>query len=127
MDATSDEEILRGLYIELADASAAKDPARMRAVLADDYVLHHMTGMRQSRDAYIAAVLDGTLNYFSVEHESIEVDVAADAARATIRGRSRVEAAVFGGVRHTWRLQQQLKAEKREGAWLLTESRASTY
>lgn len=127
MEATSDEEILRSLYIELADASAAKDPARMRAVLADDYALYHMTGMRQSREAYISSVLDGTLNYFSVEHESIEVDVAADGAHATIRGRSRVEAAVFGGGRHTWRLQQQLEAEKRDGSWLLTESRASTY
>ena len=99
----------------------------MAAVLADDYALVHMTGMRQSKRAYIDAVIDGTLNYYSVEHESIEVDVAADGLSANIRARSRVNAAVFGGGRHTWRLQQKLKAVKRDGEWLLIESRASTY
>jgi hypothetical protein len=37
------------------------------------------------------------------------------------------EAMGAGRARHTWRLQQDLKAEKRDGAWLLVESRASTY
>ena len=104
-----------------------KDAASIRSLLAPDYVLVHMTGMRQSKRAYIAAVLDGTLNYYSAEHDSIDVYIAPDGERATICGRSRVSAAVFGGGRHTWRLQQELKAEKRDGAWLLVESRASTY
>jgi hypothetical protein len=55
------------------------------------------------------------------------VKVTPGGQTATIRGCSRVNAAVFGGGRHTWRLQQDLRAEKRDGAWLLTESRASTY
>jgi hypothetical protein len=38
-----------------------------------------------------------------------------------------MSAAVFGGARHTWRLQQDLRAERRDGTWLLVESRASTY
>jgi hypothetical protein len=38
-----------------------------------------------------------------------------------------MSAAVFGGARHTWRLQQDLRMEKRDGTWLLVESRASTY
>ena len=99
----------------------------MAAVLADDYALIHMTGMRQSRRAYIAAVCDGTLNYYSTEHDSIDVRIAPDGEHAAIRGRSRVNAAVFSGGRHRWRLQQDLKAEKRGGKWLLVESRASTY
>ena len=109
------------------DASMRKDAGGIAAVLADDYALVHMTGMRQSKRAYIGAVLDGTLNYYSTEHDSIDVRVATDGAHAIIRGRSRVNAAVFGGGRNTWRLQQDLEAEKRDGAWLLVESRASTY
>jgi hypothetical protein len=99
----------------------------MAAVLADDYALVHMTGMRQPKRAYIASVVDGTLNYYSTEHDSIEVSIDPDGKHASIRGRSRVNAAVFGGGRHTWRLQQDLQAEKRDGVWLLTESYASTY
>lgn len=123
----TDEEACAQLYRDLCDASMRKDAAGMAAVLADDYVLVHMTGMRQGKQAYIQAVRDGTLNYYSTEHDSIDVDVADDGNAATIRGRSRVNAAVFGGGRNTWCLQQRLKAEKRNGAWLLVESRASTY
>ncbi|MBQ9002219.1 MAG: nuclear transport factor 2 family protein [Eggerthellaceae bacterium] len=125
--ATTDEEICAQLYRDLCDASSAKDADGMAKVLADDYALVHMTGMRQPKRAYIAAVLDGTLNYYSAEHDSIEVTVTPDGEHAAIRGRSRVSAAVFGGGRHTWRLQQDLKAEKRDGEWLLVESLASTY
>ena len=125
--AMTDEGTCAQLYRDLCNASMRKDADGMATVLADDYALVHMTGMRQSKRAYIAAVCDGTLNYYSTEHESIDVHVALDRRSATIRGRSRVNAAVFGGGRHTWRLQQDLKAEKRDGRWLLVESRASTY
>ena len=123
----TDEETCAQLYRDLCDASMRKDADALAAVLAGDYALVHMTGMRQSKRAYIAAVCDGTLNYYSTEHDSIDVKVAPGGETATIRGCSRVNAAVFGGGRHTWRLQQDLRAEKRDGTWLLTESRASTY
>jgi len=125
--ALSDKEACTQLYRDLCSASIAKDSQGIGAVLADDYVLVHMTGMRQGKSAYIAAVCDGTLNYYSIEHDSVTVQIADDGEHASIRGRSRVNAAVFGGGRHAWRLQQDLKARKEGGAWLLVESRASTY
>ena len=124
---TPDQEACAALYRSLCGASVRKDEAGIAAVLADDYELVHMTGMRQSKSAYIAAVMDGTLNYYGADHDSVEVDVAPDGLSTRIRGRSRVSAAVFGGGRHTWRLQQDLVAEKRDDTWLLVESRASTY
>lgn len=124
---TEDERICAQLYRDLCDASMRKDAAGIAAVLADDYVLVHMTGMRQPKQAYIEAVLDGTLNYYTTKHDSIRVNVAADGVHAHVCGRSRVSAAVFGGGRHTWHLQQDLRAEKRDGTWLLVESQASTY
>lgn len=123
----TDEEACVQLYRDLCAASIAKDEAAMAAVLADDYALVHMTGRRQSKRDYIDAVLDGTLNYFSADHGSIDVRIEPDGMHAQICGRSRINAAVFGGGRHTWSLQQDLRAEKRSGAWLLVESRASTY
>ncbi len=123
----SDEYACAHLYDELCRYSMEKDGEGIRSICAEDYVLVHMTGMRQSRDGYIEAVADGTLNYYSTEHDSIDVALSPDGASAEIVGRSRVNAAVFGGGRHTWRLQQDLRAEKRNGAWVLVESRASTY
>ena len=127
MSVEDDERACAQLYRDLCAYSMAKDARGIARLLADDYVLVYMTGMRQSGRQYIDAVLDGTLNYYSTEHDSIDVSVSADGTAATIRGRSRVNAAVFGGGRHTWHLQQDLKARKEGDAWLLVESRASTY
>lgn len=66
------------------------------------FVLIHMTGMHQSKREYIRAIMDGTLNYYSEETDSIDVSVSGDTAVMT--GHSKVAAAVFGGGRHTWRL-----------------------
>ena len=102
-----------------------KDTASLNRVHADDFVLVHMTGMRQSKQQYINAIADGTLNYFSAEHEQMDIQIDGDTA--TLTGRSRVTAAVFGGGRGTWRLQLRFKLAKRDGRWQFTESRASTY
>ena len=40
---------------------------------------------------------------------------------------SQNDAAVYGGGRHTWRLQQDMTLERKAGAWRFTHSKASTY
>ena len=59
-----------------------------------------MTGMRQPKQAFIKAVLTG---------------------------QSYVAAAVFGGGRHNWHLQQKCSLKKTDGVWKITRSVASTY
>jgi ketosteroid isomerase-like protein len=123
----TDEAQLAQLYRDLCDASMRKDADAIREILSEDYVLEHMTGMRQTREEYISAVLDGTLNYFAVVHDSVTVEVDDDGQHASVRGRSRTMAAVFGGSRHIWRLQQDLKASKTGSTWKFDRSQASTY
>ena len=52
--------------------------------------------------------------------------VYEDMYRAMI-GRSRVNAAVYGGGRHTWRLKMDSQLRKIDGQWKITLSKASTY
>lgn len=106
-------------------AMIAKDAEALNDVLDEDFVLIHMTGMRQNKKAFIRAVLDGTLNYYSCRDDSIEVIIHGDTA--SLIGKSQVSAAVFGGGRHTWRLEQDLTLAKRADKWLITLSRACTY
>ena len=122
---TEDKRQIEQLYHEMYQAMVEKDTATLNRVHADDFVLVHMTGMRQSKQEYINAIADGTLNYFSAEHEQMDIQIDGDTA--TLTGRSRVTAAVFGGGRGTWRLQLRFKLAKRDGRWQFTESRASTY
>ena len=46
---------------------------------------------------------------------------------ARLIGRSRVNAAVYGGGRHTWPLQMDSKLERIGGQWKITWTKASTY
>lgn len=122
---TDDRQQIRQLYETMYQAMVAKDTATLNRVYANEMVLIHITGMRQSKKEYLDAIADGTLNYYTAVHEQMEVTVEGD--RAALTGRSRVTAAVFGGGRHTWPLQLRFRLVKRDGQWLFTEARASTY
>ena len=120
-----DRQQIMDLYQVMYQAMVSKNTATLSRIHSDDFVLVHMTGMRQSKASYLRAIADGTLNYFSASHEQMEVEVDGD--QALLTGRSRVSAAVFGGGRSTWRLQLRFRLVRTEGEWRFCEARASTY
>ncbi|WP_026511892.1 nuclear transport factor 2 family protein [Butyrivibrio sp. LC3010] len=120
-----DKELIINVYKKMYEGMIKKDEKILDEVLDDSFVLVHMTGMRQSKDAFIKAVMNGTLNYFSAEHEHMPIEISGDAAVLT--GQSYVAAAVFGGGRSNWHLQQKCSLKKISGEWKITRSVASTY
>ena len=120
-----DTELIRSLYREYWRCMVKKDVNGLRSMMTDDYYLLHMTGVKQSAEAFLKGLLDRTFNYFAAEHDSIEVTVAGD--QASIIGKSRVLAAVYGGGKHSWRLRGDFSLRKEEGCWRFSSSRASTY
>ena len=122
---TDDKQHIEALYRDMCQAMIDKDLATLNEMHASEFVLTHMTGMQQSKREYIQAIGNGMLNYYSVQHQHIQVTVKGE--QATLVGQSRVLAAVFGGGRHTWPLQLTFTLAKRGGHWLLTSCQASTY
>lgn len=120
-----DREWIRDLYRRYWQYMIDKNADGLRGLMADDYVLMHMTGVRQSREEFLSGLLDGTFHYYSAEHDSIEVMLSGNTAQMT--GKSRVTAAVYGGSKRSWRLRGDFTLQKENGAWKLTSSRASTY
>ena len=118
MTERNDEQIIRDAYIRMYEGMIKKDESILREVLDDSFVLVHMTGMRQPKQAFIKAVLNGTLNYFSAEHENMPVEISGDTAVLT--GQSYVAAAVFGGGRHNWHLQQKCSLKKQTASGRLS-------
>ena len=103
-----------------------KDQAALEKVLAPEFVLIHMTGMRQSKKEFIRSVMDGTLHYVWARHQKVLLSEVED-DQAELIGQSLVHAAVFGGGFHTWRLQLVCRLVKRDTGWQIKEARASTY
>lgn len=121
----TDEKQIQELYRDYWEGMIQKDDQKLRDLMAEDYYLEHMTGVRQSREEFLAGLLAGTFNYYSADHDAIEVRVGADSAEMI--GKSRVTAAVYGGAKKRWRLQGDFTLRKEGGVWKLTGSRASTY
>ena len=121
----TDKDQIIQLYKEMYTAMINKDRAELERVHDDSFVLVHMTGMRQPKEVYITAIMDGTLNYYSATHEDMQIELNGDTA--VLMGRSKVTAAVFGGGKHTWRLQLRFQLVKKNNDWYFTLASASTY
>ena len=121
----NDKGLIENCYRQMYRGMVEKDRCILSEVLDASFVLVHMTGMHQTKEEFIRAVENGTLNYFSADHQQISFDIHGSAAELT--GQSIVRAAVFGGGQHTWRLQLKLKLIQNDHSWKITEARASTY
>ena len=122
---TDDRELIREMYRKYWRCMIDKDADGLRSLMADDYSLLHMTGVKQSAEVFLKGLTDGTFNYYEADHDSIEVKL--NGSSALMIGRSRVTAAVYGGRKHSWRLQGDFSLRKENGTWKFTGSRASTY
>ncbi len=121
----SDEEMVKQLYLDLSKASINQDTDALNEILAEDYILVHMTGRNQSKQEYIRSVQKGELKYCRSIHESITVKIEGNTAN--IVGKTKTFASPFGMSSSWWRLKQEIKAEKRNDKWVIKESIASTY
>ena len=122
---TGEKDTIREMYRKYWHCMITKDADGLRDLMADDYYLLHMTGVKQSAEMFLNGLLDGTFNYYSADHDSIEVSLNGD--HAIMTGRSRVMAAVYGGRKSRWRLQGDFTLRKENGNWKFTSSKASTY
>lgn len=121
----SDKEFIREMYRTYWKYMIGKDADGLRSLMAEDYYLMHMTGVRQSKEEFIKGLLGGTFNYYSADHDVIDVEVHGDTA--DLIGKSRVVAAVYGGSKNSWRLQGDFTLKKLDGRWQFTSSKASVY
>ena len=120
-----DETQIKKIYSEMYKNMISKDIYQLGKLLDDSFILIHMTGMRQSKKEYLEAIKNGTLNYFSEEADHICIKTTGE--YASLIGQSRVDAAVFGSGRNTWKLELNINLIKKNGQWIITEIRASTY
>ena len=68
-----DKDIFTEKYCAMYRAMIQKDGLALDNLLDESFVLVHMTGMRQNKQAFIRAIQNGTLNYFSEDLQSAEV------------------------------------------------------
>ncbi len=120
-----EEEKVAELYKDYWDYMIEKNIDGLRNLMASEYCLYHMTGVKQSAHEFLSGLKNGTFNYYSAIHDDIIVSIRGD--EATMTGKSRVVAAVYGGGKGSWRLRGDFTLKKDNGSWKFTSSKASTY
>lgn len=119
----SKREILtayRAMYRAMLD----KRTDALATLLDDQYSLTHITGLRQPKKDWLAAIDSGQMRYHAAEEKSVTVDVDGD--RAVLVGRSVVDATIYGG-RGTWNLQLTTDYARKDGRWIAMGTVATTF
>ncbi len=109
----------------MCDAMAAKDAVTLDSLYSDDMRLIHMTGTVQNKEEFLSGMSDGTFVYHGIK--VVSIDGRDDGRTAEVRLRTLTDATVYGGSRHTWRLESQLKLRKESARWQIYESRVTTF
>lgn len=120
-----EREFLDKLYHDLYNGLIEKDRAELERVLMDGCVFVHADGLIQTKEEFIEAVMDGTLNYYSEMTQSISIIPLE--MTAEILGRSRVGAALFGGPRQGIDLQLMCEMVRTSFGWRFRRIEASLY
>lgn len=121
----SEEDKIIDLYQRYWQFMIKKNEAGLRSLVTEDYSLRHMTGVTQSVDDFLRGLKNGTFNYYSAEHDSTQAYVKGD--EAVFIGKSRVVAAVYGGGKNSWRLEERFTLRKENGNWRFSSSQVTTY
>ena len=114
---TLSEEALSVLHqaARYCQAMTEADIDTMREIVSEDMTFTHMSGMKQTREAYFADVADGSLTYYAIGMENPVVAVNGDMATVTYTAALTANAY---GARDTFRMKGTHYYQRIDGEWI---------
>lgn len=101
------------------NAMIAVDTARLGAMMDDDIILHHITGMTQTKREWLEEVASGSMTYHKIETRDVVVTFNREGS-ASVSFTSVITATIWGGY-GTWTLSGKMRLVRRIGRWIRTE------
>lgn len=93
-------------------------------LLAQDFVLVHITGYAQPKAEWLEEIRTGSMDYHDIREQSVSVTI--DGATAVLVARNLVTATIWGS-HSVWPLQMTTTFVEAGGVWTPTYSRAVTF
>lgn len=125
IDASVDKQLVANAYREMFHCFIDRDASGLEDLFDEPFRMIYRTGDSYEKYDLIEDVVDGSQNYFHVNHEDVDVRLNGDSAHLT--GRSLVDASMFGEDRNLWPLQLDIDLSRDGDAWLMTRAFASIY
>lgn len=114
------------LYRQMYSAIIEKDMDTITKIFANDFVMLYLNGRNMNKNECLTAIREGSLSYSNVNHDDIVVTVNGN--HATLCGKSSVDIESRGNKKkEDLHIQQDMMLEKRNGKWVFTHSKATTY
>ena len=106
-------------FVEFQQALIDKDEDKLNSILTEKYELVHMSGKKQTKQEFIAEIMDGTLNYY--RSEIIDPTILwDDGERPTLVADVTLTAKVYG-INGKWTLDTTVDFEKIDGEWYFSK------
>lgn len=98
-------------------AMCEQDTLSLSRMMADDLMLVHMSGAKQSKSSWLKDIADGTMRYYNINMQKLDIEVDGD--RATAKMTSAIEARIWGS-HGKWTLSSTMHLRKTNSGWLWT-------
>jgi len=119
---TSMEKIKQEIEQFLDDWNAAMiaaDTVRLGAMMDDNIILRHITGMTQTKREWLEEVASGSMKYHKIEKRDVVVTSNSDGS-ASVSFTSVITATIWGSY-GTWTLSGTMRLVKRSERWIRVE------
>ena len=101
------------------DAMVTADTVRLGAMMDDEIILRHITGMTQTKREWLEEVASGSMKYHKIVKRDVSITFASDGS-ASVSFTSVITATIWGSY-GTWTLSGTMKLVKRNGRWIRIE------
>ena len=101
------------------DAMVTADTVRLGAMMDDEIILRHITGMTQTKREWLDEVASGSMKYHKIVKRDVSITFASDGS-ASVSFTSVITATIWGSY-GTWTLSGTMKLVKRSGRWIRIE------
>ena len=118
------EAAVRNATAEINRLMIEARSGQLDELLADEFVLVHITGYEQPKSEWLAEIRGGSMNYHGIREQSATVTVTGDTA--VVVARNLTDATIWGS-RAVWRLRMTTTFSRRNGTWVPIHARAVTF
>lgn len=122
--ANSDESQVLAVTRQLTELMINRDTKAIDKIVDPEFTLTHITGYVQPKKEWFKEIETERMKYYSYNEVKTTVKIAG--SKATFVGQNLLDARIWGS-RNTWRLQQTMQLEKRNGDWIILNSVATTF
>jgi hypothetical protein len=124
MNTTDDKIQVLTATRELTDLMIDRDIMGLDKILDPHFTLTHITGYLQSKKEWLSEIESEQMKYYSYTEVKTSIEIEGDKAKFV--GQNVLDARIWG-MRNSWRLQQTMQLEKRDGTWIILKSVATTF